>query len=65
MGDDDQAYDLNIYGYPTTYLVTPDWKVYQVYVGPGDEKFARLEGDIQKLLELDSDSKGTGSAQRP
>ena len=50
VGDDDQAYDLNIIGYPTTYLVTKDWKVYNVYVGAGPSKTRQIEAGIKKLL---------------
>jgi thiol-disulfide isomerase/thioredoxin len=49
-GDDDQTYDLNIVGYPTTYLVTKDWKVYRVYMGTGRNKARQLEKDIERLL---------------
>lgn len=50
IGNDDQTYDLNIAGYPTTYLVTSDWKVYKTYVGAGPEKHKELAADIEKLL---------------
>jgi len=50
MGDDDQTYDLNIVAYPTTYLVTKDWKVYRVYMGAGRTKAKQLERDIEHLL---------------
>jgi thiol-disulfide isomerase/thioredoxin len=50
MGDDDQAYDFNLVGFPTTYLVTRDWKIYRKYVGTGPGKSGRLEADIQSLL---------------
>ena len=50
MGDDDQTYDLNIVGYPTTYLVTKDWKVYKVYTGSGLSKNRQIEKDIERLL---------------
>ena len=56
MGDDDQTYDLNIVGYPTTYLVTKDWKVYRVYMGSGRNKVKQLEKDIEKLLASGSQS---------
>lgn len=50
MGDDNQTYDLNIMGYPTTYLVTRDWKIFRTYVGAGPRKIQRVESDIEKLL---------------
>ena len=51
MGDDNQSYDLNIYSYPTTYLVTKDWKVRAVYKEAGPRKARDLETEIEKLLE--------------
>jgi thiol-disulfide isomerase/thioredoxin len=50
MGDDDQVYDLNVVGFPTTYLVTRDMKVFRRYIGAGPRKAAEIEADIQKLL---------------
>jgi len=50
MGDDDQVYDLNVIGFPTTYLVTRDMKVFRKYIGAGAKKAAELEADIQTLL---------------
>src|SRR5215471_3701720 len=58
MGDDDQTYDLNIVAYPTTYLVTRDWKVYRVYMGAGPTKARQIEKDIQRLL-ASGDSQAT------
>jgi thiol-disulfide isomerase/thioredoxin len=49
-GDDDQTYDLNIVAYPTTYLVTKDWKIYKVYMGSGRSKTKEIEKDIEKLI---------------
>jgi thiol-disulfide isomerase/thioredoxin len=51
MGDDDQTYDFNIFGYPTTFLVTRDMKIFRKYVGTSAQKAAKMEADIQKLLE--------------
>ena len=51
MGDDDQAYDFNIIGFPTTYLVTRDLKIFRRYIGTGPKKAANMEADIEKLLE--------------
>ena len=50
MGDDDQTYDFNIIGFPTTILVTKDMKIYRRYVGASPRKSAQIEADIQKLL---------------
>ena len=51
MGDDGQSYDLNIYSYPTTYLVTRDWKVRAIYKEAGPRKTRDLEAEILKLLD--------------
>ena len=51
MGDDGQSYDLNIYSYPTTYLVTKDWKVRTIYKEAGPRKTRDLEAEILKLLD--------------
>jgi hypothetical protein len=50
MGEDGQAGDLGIMGFPTTYVVTKDWKIYKKYVGAGPKKAEQIEADIQKLL---------------
>jgi thiol-disulfide isomerase/thioredoxin len=50
MGEDSLSYDFNVMSFPTTYLVTKDWKVYRKYVGAGPRKTAQLETDIQSLL---------------
>lgn len=51
MGDDDQSYDLKLMGYPTTFLVTKDWKIYRKFIGANPNKHKQLEADIEKLLE--------------
>ncbi|HXG64301.1 MAG TPA: TlpA disulfide reductase family protein [Blastocatellia bacterium] len=58
MGDDDQAYDLNIIGFPITYLVTRDWKIYKKYLGAGPRKAEQIEADIQALLAMDGKAAG-------
>jgi thiol-disulfide isomerase/thioredoxin len=50
LGDDDQTYDLNLVGYPTTLLVTKDWKIFKTYIGSGPQKIKMMEADINKLL---------------
>ena len=54
MGDDNQVYDFNIMGFPTTFLLTKDLKIYRKYIGSGPRKAAQLEEDIQKLLGSES-----------
>jgi thiol-disulfide isomerase/thioredoxin len=61
IGDDDQSYELNIMGYPTTYIVTKDWKIYRRYVGAGPIKNRQLEEGIRQLLS--SDQKAIDSAK--
>ncbi len=51
MGEDSIGYDFNVMSFPTTYLVTKDWKVYRKYIGAGPRKTQQLETDIQSLLE--------------
>ena len=50
IGDDDQIYDLNVFAFPTTYLITRDLKVFRMYLGAGPKKAAEIEADIQTLL---------------
>ncbi|HEY7915117.1 MAG TPA: TlpA disulfide reductase family protein [Blastocatellia bacterium] len=51
MGDDEQAYDFNIIGFPTTFIITPDMKIYKRYIGVTPKKSAQIEADIERLLE--------------
>jgi len=51
MGDDDQTYDLNLIGFPTTYVVTGDMKLFSKYVGANPRKAAKIEADIQEILK--------------
>ena len=39
-------------GYPTTFLVGKDWKVYRKIFGSPTDKMAKLEKDIEALLKL-------------
>ena len=50
MGNDELAYDFNVRAFPTTFLVTSDWKIYRRYIGGGPAKIQKLESDIQELL---------------
>jgi thiol-disulfide isomerase/thioredoxin len=42
-----------VIGYPTTYVVTKDWKIYKKYMGALPDKEARIRKDIEKLLAAD------------
>jgi hypothetical protein len=37
-------------GYPTTFVLTKDWKIYKKYMGALPDKDARIKQDIEKLL---------------
>jgi len=37
-------------GFPTTYVVTKDWKIYKKYMGALPDKDKRIKKDIEKLL---------------
>jgi len=50
MGDDDQTYALGLEGYPTTILITKDWKIFNTYVGAGPQKLKLIQADIDTLL---------------
>jgi thiol-disulfide isomerase/thioredoxin len=40
-------------GFPTTFVVTQDWKIYKKYMGALPDKDARIKKDIEKLLAED------------
>ena len=42
-----------VIGYPTTYIVTRDWKIYKKYLGALPDKEERIRKDIDKLLASD------------
>jgi len=37
-------------GFPTTFVVTKDWKIYKKYMGALPDKDVRIKKDIEKLL---------------
>jgi peroxiredoxin len=37
-------------GYPTTFVLTKDWKIYKKYMGALPDKETRIKQDIEKLL---------------
>src|SRR5205809_5552070 len=41
-------------GYPTTFVVTKDWKIYKKYMGALPDKDKRIRKDIEKLLAEDA-----------
>jgi thiol-disulfide isomerase/thioredoxin len=51
MGADEQAGEFGIMGFPTTFVVTKDWKIYKKYIGGGVKKAEQIDADVQKLLE--------------
>jgi thiol-disulfide isomerase/thioredoxin len=52
MGADEQAGEFGIMGFPTTYVVTKDWKIYKKYIGAGVKKAEQIDLDVQKLLGI-------------
>jgi cytochrome c biogenesis protein CcmG/thiol:disulfide interchange protein DsbE len=44
-----------IIGFPTTFLVTKDWKIYKRYMGLTANKKEQIEKDIEQLLAQESD----------
>lgn len=51
VGNDDVVDGFGgVIGYPTTYVVTKDWKIYKKYMGALPDKEARIRKDIDKLL---------------
>jgi cytochrome c biogenesis protein CcmG/thiol:disulfide interchange protein DsbE len=43
-----------VIGYPTTYIVTRDWKIYKKYLGALPDKEDRIRKDIEKLLAAEN-----------
>jgi cytochrome c biogenesis protein CcmG/thiol:disulfide interchange protein DsbE len=41
-------------GYPTTFVLTKDWKIYKKYMGALPDKDERIRKDIEKLLSQES-----------
>jgi thiol-disulfide isomerase/thioredoxin len=64
LGDDDQTYDLNVIGFPTTYVVTGDLKVFSRYVGTSARKAAKVEADIQEILKRQNNQTAGGASDR-
>ena len=64
MGDDDQTYDLNIIGFPMTYVVTGDMKVFSKYIGANPTKAAKIEADVQEILKRQSHSAAKAAGGR-
>jgi thiol-disulfide isomerase/thioredoxin len=52
MGDDDVGDDFGgLVGYPTTFVVGKDWKIYRRYTGSMPNKTAKIEEDVLRLLK--------------
>jgi thiol-disulfide isomerase/thioredoxin len=43
-----------IFGFPTTFVVTKDFKVYRKYIGALPDKDAKIKKDIEQLLAAES-----------
>ena len=51
VGNDDVADGFGgLIGFPTTFVVTKDWKIYKKYLGALPNKQDRIRQDIEKLL---------------
>jgi peroxiredoxin len=51
VGDDEVVDGFGgVLGWPTTFVVTKDWKIYKKYIGALPDKEARIKQDIEKLL---------------
>jgi len=51
VGDDEVADGFGgLIGFPTTFVVTKDWKIYKKYLGALPNKQDRIRQDIEKLL---------------
>jgi thiol-disulfide isomerase/thioredoxin len=50
MGDDDVVAGFGgLIGFPTTFVVSPDWKIYKKYLGMQPDKKEKIEQDILEL----------------
>ena len=51
VGNDDVMDGFGgLVGFPTTFIVTKDWKIYKKYLGALPNKQERIKKDIEKLL---------------
>lgn len=51
VGNDDTVSDFDVINFPTTYIISPGWKVYKKYSGTYEGKSAEIERDIEALLQ--------------
>jgi thiol-disulfide isomerase/thioredoxin len=49
-GNDDTVTDFGVINFPTTFLISPGWKIYKKYSGSYERKSAEIERDIEALL---------------
>jgi cytochrome c biogenesis protein CcmG/thiol:disulfide interchange protein DsbE len=55
VGNDDVADGFGgLVGFPTTFVVTKDWKIYKKYLGALPNKHERIKKDLEKLLAEDA-----------
>ncbi len=50
VGNDETVEDFDVVAFPTTLVITQDWKIYKKYVGTTPGKDASLRRDIETLL---------------
>jgi thiol-disulfide isomerase/thioredoxin len=51
VGNDETVSDFDVINFPTTYIISPGWKVYKKYSGTYEGKSAEIERDIEALLQ--------------
>ena len=51
IGNDDTVADSGVINFPTTYIISPGWKVYKKYSGSYEGKTAEIKRDIEALLQ--------------
>jgi thiol-disulfide isomerase/thioredoxin len=51
VGNDDTVSDFGVISFPTTYVIGPGWKVYKKYSGSYEGKSAKIDHDIEALLQ--------------
>lgn len=50
VGNDEMVEQFGVLAFPTTYVVTQDWKIYKKYIGATPGKEVKLQRDIETLL---------------
>jgi thiol-disulfide isomerase/thioredoxin len=65
VGDDNVIDGFGgIIGFPTTFVVTKDWKIYKKYFGALSNKHERIRQDIERLLAAEQEQAATTASSR-